>query len=32
MTKSLNSLVKPVRWLANSKFRPTWLPGQAPTR
>jgi Zn-dependent M28 family amino/carboxypeptidase len=32
MTKSLNSLVKPVRWLANSKFRPAWLPGQAPTR
>ena len=32
MTKSLNSLVKPVRWLANSTFRPTWLPGQAPTR
>ena len=32
MTKSLNSLVKPVRWLANSSFRPAWLPGQAPTR
>lgn len=32
MTKSLNSLVKPVRWLANSNFRPAWLPGQAPTR
>lgn len=32
MTQSLNSLVKPVRWLANSSFRPTWLPGQAPTR
>ena len=32
MTRSLNSLVKPVRWLANSTFRPTWLPGQAPTR
>ncbi|HKP83901.1 MAG TPA: M20/M25/M40 family metallo-hydrolase, partial [Pyrinomonadaceae bacterium] len=32
MTKSLNPLVKPVRWLANSKFRPAWLPGQAPTR
>ena len=30
MTKSLNSLVKPVRWLANSNFRPAWLPGQAP--
>jgi len=32
MTKSLNSLVKPVRWLASSNFRPAWLPGQAPTR
>ena len=32
MTRSLNSLVKPVRWLANSNFRPAWLPGQAPTR
>ena len=32
MTRSLNSLIKPVRWLANSKFRPEWLPGQAPTR
>jgi len=32
MTRSLNSLVKPVRWLANSRFRPAWLPGQAPTR
>jgi len=32
MTKSLNSLVKPVRWLANSTFRPTWVAGQAPTR
>jgi hypothetical protein len=32
MTRSINSLVKPIRWLANSKFRPAWLPGQAPTR
>jgi Zn-dependent M28 family amino/carboxypeptidase len=32
MTRSLNSLVKPVQWLANSTFRPVWLPGQAPTR
>jgi len=32
MTRSLNSLVKPVQWLANSDFRPNWLPGQAPTR
>ncbi len=32
MTRSLNSLVKPIRWFANSAFRPAWLPGQAPTR
>ena len=32
MTRSLNSLVAPIRWLANSNFRPSWLPGQAPTR
>lgn len=32
MTRSLNSLVAPIRWLANSNFRPTWLPGKAPTR
>ena len=32
MTRSLNSLVKPVQWLANSSFRPAWLPGQEPKR
>ena len=32
MTRSLNSLVRPIRWLSNSSFRPEWLPGQAPTR
>ena len=32
MTRSLNSLVRPVRWLANSPFRPKWLPGMEPTR
>ena len=32
MTRSLNSLIKPIQWLANSDFRPAWLPGQAPTR
>jgi aminopeptidase YwaD len=32
MTRSLNSLVAPIRWLANSNFRPDWLPGKAPTR
>ena len=32
MTRSINSLLKPIRWLANSTFKPVWLPGQAPTR
>jgi len=30
MTKAINSMVKAVDWLANSTFRPAWLPGQAP--
>ena len=30
MSRSINSLVKPIRWLANSTFHPAWLPGQAP--
>jgi len=32
MTRSLNSLVRPIQWLSNTRFRPEWLPGQAPTR
>jgi Zn-dependent M28 family amino/carboxypeptidase len=32
MTRSIHSLIKPIRWLANSPFKPTWLPGKAPTR
>ena len=32
MTRSLNSLVKPIQWFASSNFRPAWLPGKAPTR
>lgn len=32
MTQSINSMVAPIRWLANSNFRPSWLPGQQPTR
>ena len=32
MTRSINSLVKPIQWLANTRFRPAWLPGQAPGR
>ena len=30
MTNAINSMVKAVDWLANSTFRPAWLPGQAP--
>jgi hypothetical protein len=30
MTKAIQSLVEPVRWLANSDFRPQWNPGGAP--
>ena len=32
MTRSINSLLNPIRWLANSPFKPAWLPGQAPTQ
>jgi len=32
MTRSVNSLIAPIRWLANSTYRPTWLPGKQPTR
>ena len=32
MTAALNSMVKPIRWLANARFRPEWLPGQQPKR
>ena len=32
MTRSLNSLVRPIQWLSNTRFRPAWLPGQAPAR
>ena len=32
MTRSIDSMIAPVRWLADSKFRPTWLPGQQPVR
>jgi Zn-dependent M28 family amino/carboxypeptidase len=32
MTQSINSLIAPVRWLANSTFRPAWEPGKAPGR
>jgi Zn-dependent M28 family amino/carboxypeptidase len=32
MTRSISSLIAPIRWLANSSFKPKWLPGRAPTR
>src|SRR6185503_11860507 len=32
MTRAISSMVKQVQWLANSTFRPEWLPGQAPAR
>jgi len=32
MTRSLNSLVRPIQWLSNTRFRPAWLPGKAPTQ
>lgn len=31
MTEAIQSLVEPVRWLANSDFVPQWLPGRQPT-
>jgi hypothetical protein len=30
MTDAIRSMVGPVLWLANSSFRPIWLPGQKP--
>jgi aminopeptidase YwaD len=30
MTKAIQSLIEPVRWLAESDFRPQWNPGGAP--
>jgi hypothetical protein len=32
MTQSINSMIAPVRWLADSSFRPSWAPGKQPTR
>jgi len=32
MTRSIDSMIQPIRWLANSTFRPAWLPGKQPTR
>ena len=30
MTDSIRSMLKPVLWLANSNFKPAWLPGKKP--
>ena len=32
MTAAIQSLVEPVRWLADSDFRPEWVPGGAPKK
>jgi aminopeptidase YwaD len=32
MAQAIRSLIVPVRWLANSTFRPAWQPGKAPAR
>jgi hypothetical protein len=30
MTEAIRSMLEPVRWLANSTFKPEWLPGRKP--
>jgi Zn-dependent M28 family amino/carboxypeptidase len=30
MTQSIRSMLAPIRWLANTDFRPAWLPGGKP--
>ncbi len=30
MTDAIHSMIEPVRWLANSTFKPEWLPGMKP--
>ncbi len=30
MTRSINSMVKPVKWLVNSDFKPVWNEGKRP--
>lgn len=32
MTRSIGSLIAPVRWLASSTFRPAWAAGRSPKR
>jgi hypothetical protein len=31
MTRSINSMVAPIRWLVNSNFVPKWLSGKDPS-
>lgn len=30
MTRAINSMVRPVKWLVNSNFKPTWNEGKKP--
>jgi hypothetical protein len=30
MTRAINSMVEPVRWLVNSNFKPVWFEGKKP--
>ena len=30
MTEAIRSMLEPVRWLANTTFKPEWLPGKKP--
>ena len=30
MVDAIRSMLEPVRWLANSTFKPTWKPGMKP--
>lgn len=30
MTRSINSMIEPVKWLVNSDFRPSWYEGKRP--
>lgn len=32
LQRAIQSLVKPIRWLANTNVRPRWNPGERPTR
>jgi Zn-dependent M28 family amino/carboxypeptidase len=30
MTRAIQSMIAPIRWLANSEFTPAWKPGMRP--